>query len=94
MKAIEVHGPEWVKVAQAVPGRTYAQCRGRYTGYLSGGTGCKTSTKDTSSRTTRAKAKRAQTVLNQRVSPSPETTSKSTSNPQSTPRASKRRKEG
>ncbi|KAF8524743.1 hypothetical protein JB92DRAFT_3109264 [Gautieria morchelliformis] len=31
MKSIEVHGTDWVKVAQDVPGRTNAQCRGRYT---------------------------------------------------------------
>ena len=37
MKAIEVHGTDWVKVAQAVPGRTNAQCRGRYMLSLNGG---------------------------------------------------------
>ncbi|KAF8592553.1 hypothetical protein K439DRAFT_1323701, partial [Ramaria rubella] len=37
MKAVEIHGSDWVKVAQAVPGRTNTQCRGRYMHHLTDG---------------------------------------------------------
>lgn len=32
-----MHGTDWVKVAQAIPGRTNTQCRARYTLNLTGG---------------------------------------------------------